>query len=153
MLAVEGVSVRLGDRAVLDRVDLVVPDGATVAVLGPSGCGKTTLLRVVAGLQAPDTGRVRWSGEDLAPVPVHRRGFGFVFQDYALFWQRDVRGNVEFGLRMAGLPASERRGRVDAILDRVGLADRADQRVTTLSGGEQQRVALARTLEIGRAHV
>jgi len=146
VLGIEGVSLRLGGRLVLDAVDLVLPDDGVVAVLGPSGCGKTTLLRVVAGLQAPDAGRVTWAGEDLAAVPVHRRRFGFVFQDYALFWARDVRGNVEFGLRMAGVPAVERRARVDAILARVGLADRADQGVGTLSGGEQQRVALARAL-------
>ncbi|MFM7224752.1 MAG: ABC transporter ATP-binding protein, partial [Actinomycetota bacterium] len=146
MLAVEGVRVAIDGRTVLDGVDLAVPDGETVAVLGPSGCGKTTLLRVVAGLRTPTAGRVMWAGEDLAPVPVHRRGFGLVFQEYALFWERDVRGNVEFGLRMARVSTAERRTRVDAILARVGLADRADQPVVTLSGGEQQRVALARTL-------
>jgi len=149
VLAIEGVRVAIDGRTVLDGVDLAVSDGETVAVLGPSGCGKTTLLRVVAGLLTATAGRVTWAGEDLARVPVHRRGFGFVFQDYALFWERDVRGNVEFGLRMAGVPAVERRARVDAILARVGLADRADQPVVTLSGGEQQRVALARTLVTG----
>ena len=85
--------------------------GETVAILGPSGCGKTTLLRAVAGLQPLAAGRIAWDGEDLAPVPPHRRRFGLMFQEYALFPHRDVAGNVEFGLRMAGVGRDERRRR------------------------------------------
>lgn len=148
MLTLEGVGVRIDGRPVLAGVDLVVPAATTVAVLGPSGSGKTTLLRVVAGLVRPDDGRVTWNGDDLGSVPPHRRRFGLMFQEYALFWDRDVRGNVEFGLRAAGVPRAERRIRVDAALDRVGLAPLADRSVATLSGGERQRVALARSLVV-----
>jgi thiamine transport system ATP-binding protein len=145
-LRVEGVAVVLGGRRVLDGVDLVVADGETVALLGPSGSGKSTLLRCVAGLEPLETGCVRFAGRDLAGVAPHRRGFGFMFQDGALFPHRDVRGNVEFGLRMAGMPAAERAARVDEVLELVGLAGLGARRVAKLSGGEQQRVALARTL-------
>lgn len=146
MLEVHDLAVRLGGRTILDGVDLSVGPGETVAVLGPSGCGKSTMLRAIAGLERPEGGRVSWEGRDLAGVPPHERRFGLMFQDYALFPHRDVRGNVEFGLRMAGLPAPERRRRVDDVLTLVGLAALADRRVTNLSGGEQQRVALARAL-------
>jgi thiamine transport system ATP-binding protein len=148
MLAVEGASVRFDGRVVLDTVDVRVDDGETVAVLGPSGCGKTTLLRVVAGLQPLDVGRVTWDGTDLASTPPHERRFGLVFQEYALFPHRDVGGNVEFGLRMAGQTRAERAARVDEVLDVVGLRAFRDRRVATLSGGEQQRVALARALVV-----
>jgi len=146
MLRVEEAVVRFGDRAVLSGVSLDVGPGETVAVLGPSGCGKSTLLRCVAGLEPLAGGRVEWEGEDLARVPPHARGFGLMFQDYALFPHRDVRGNVEFGLRMVGAGAAERARRVDEVLTLVGLAGFGSRRVAQLSGGEQQRVALARSL-------
>jgi len=146
MLHVENVVVRFGDRAVLDGVSLAVGAGETVAVLGPSGCGKSTLLRAIAGLEPLERGRIEWVGENLAGVPPHSRGFGLMFQDYSLFPHRDVRGNVEFGLRMSGVPERDRRQRVDSVLALVGLGDLASSRVAHLSGGEQQRVALARTL-------
>jgi thiamine transport system ATP-binding protein len=146
MLEVEEVSVLLGGRVILDAVDLSVGAGETVALLGPSGSGKGTLLRAVAGLEPLTRGRVCFDGRDLAPVPAHRRGFGFMFQDGALFPHRDVRGNVEFGLRMRGMPAAERAVVVDEMLALVGLDDLGGRRVSRLSGGEQQRVALARTL-------
>jgi thiamine transport system ATP-binding protein len=145
-LRIEGVSVAFGTRRVLDGVDLAVSPGETVALLGPSGSGKSTLLRAVAGLEPLDAGRISFAGVDLAGVPPHRRGFGFMFQDGALFPHRDVRGNVEFGLRMAGVRAPERDTRVDEVLALVGLAGFGARRVSKLSGGEQQRVALARTL-------
>jgi thiamine transport system ATP-binding protein len=148
MLTVEGAVVRFDGRTVLDAVDLLVDDGETVAVLGPSGCGKTTLLRVVAGLQPLDGGRVTWSGRDLASTPTHERHFGLVFQEYALFPHRDVAGNVEFGLRMTGETRAARAERVDEVLDLVGLSEFRDRRVAALSGGEQQRVALARALAV-----
>src|SRR5262249_17826239 len=101
-----------------------------------------------AGLQRPDSGRVAWDGHDLAAVPPHERRFGLVFQEYALFPHRDVKGNVEFGLRMAGESTTARAARVTQVLDLVGLADFADRRGAALSGCEQQRVALARALAV-----
>lgn len=104
LLELAGVSVRFGERAVVDRVDLEVAEHEIVCVLGPSGSGKSTLLRVVAGLQPVSAGRVLLGGADQVRVPVHRRGVGLMFQDHQLFPHRDVGGNVAFGLRM-GAPA------------------------------------------------
>jgi thiamine transport system ATP-binding protein len=147
-LRVEGVAVRFtgADAAALATVDVTVAEGEVVALLGPSGCGKTTLLRVVAGLVEPDAGRVLLDGHDLAGVPAHRRGVGLMFQDYALFPHRDIGGNVEFGLRMAGVGVDERRSRVAEVLELVGLPGWQQRPVGPLSGGERQRVALARAL-------
>jgi thiamine transport system ATP-binding protein len=134
------------ERPALDGVDLTVGRGEIVSVLGPSGCGKTTLLRVLTGLATPDAGHVALDGRSLDGVAVHRRGIGLMFQDYALFPHRDVGGNVEFGLRMAGWPAAARRARVTEVLDLVGLPGWERRPVGQLSGGERQRVALARAL-------
>ena len=145
-LQVRDLTVHYGRKAAVSDVDLDVADGEVLALLGPSGCGKSTLLRAVAGLEPAGVGTVGWDGADLAGTPVHRRGFGLVFQDGQLFPHRDVAGNVAFGLRMHGVPAARRRERVDELLDLVGLGGYQDRRVTQLSGGEQQRVALARAL-------
>lgn len=146
MLRLESATVRFGARAALDRVDLEVAAHETVCVLGPSGSGKSTLLRVVAGLRAPDGGRVLLDGADQAGVPVHRRGLGLMFQDHQLFPHRDVGANVAFGLRMRGMPRHDRERRVGELLDLVGLPGAERRAVAALSGGEQQRVALARAL-------
>jgi thiamine transport system ATP-binding protein len=146
MLRVEDVSVAFDGKNALDRASLEVSSAETMTVLGPSGSGKTTLLRVVAGLRAPDSGRVVLGERDLARVPPHRRGVGLVFQDHALFPHRDVAGNVSFGLRMRGDAPKTIAARTAELLDLVGLSGFERRTVGTLSGGEQQRVALARAL-------
>ncbi|MEV4427243.1 ABC transporter ATP-binding protein [Streptomyces sp. R-07] len=146
MLSIEDATVRFGERAVLDAVDLEVAEHEIVCVLGPSGSGKSTLLRAVAGLQVLDGGRVLLGGADQSGVPVHRRGVGLMFQDHQLFPQRDVGGNVSFGLRMRGAGKAEQAERVRELLDLVGLPGAERRSVAALSGGEQQRVALARAL-------
>ncbi|HEX7805289.1 MAG TPA: ABC transporter ATP-binding protein [Cellulomonas sp.] len=130
----------------VDDVTLDIAPGEVLALLGPSGCGKSSLLRAVAGLEPAAEGSVAWDGADLLGVPVHRRGFGLMFQDGQLFPHRDVAGNVEFGLRMAGLDRPAREVRVRELLAVVGLSGYERRPVATLSGGEQQRVALARSL-------
>ena len=145
-LFVDKVAVTFGATTAVDDATLSVAPGEVMALLGPSGCGKSTLLRAVAGLQPIDRGSVAWDGTDLADVAVHRRGFGLMFQDGQLFPHRDVVGNVDFGLRMAGVGGDERSTRVDELLQLVGLSGREHRDVQSLSGGEQQRVALARAL-------
>ncbi|MDT9699722.1 ABC transporter ATP-binding protein [Streptomyces sp. P17] len=146
LLSLENATVRFGGRAVLDAVDLSVAEHEVVCVLGPSGSGKSTLLRAVAGLQPLDSGRVLLDGRDQNGIPAHRRGVGLMFQDHQLFPQRDVGGNVAFGLRMHGASKRQQADRVQELLDLVGLPGAAGRAVAALSGGEQQRVALARAL-------
>ncbi|MEN5075516.1 ABC transporter ATP-binding protein [Isoptericola cucumis] len=154
-LAVRDVVVRYGDASragkrggttAVDGVSLDVADGEVLALLGPSGCGKSSLLRAVAGLEPVAAGRVLLDGADLAGVPVHRRGFGLMFQEGQLFPHRDVGRNVAYGLQAARVPRAEQEERVRELLDVVGLAGYARRAVVTLSGGERQRVALARAL-------
>lgn len=145
-LRVDDVSLTLGGRPILAGVALSVATGARLSLRGPSGSGKSTLLRVIAGLERPDTGRIAWDEADLTEVPPERRGFGLVFQDDVLFPHLDVGRNVAFGLRMARRPAAEICARVSRLLDLVGLPGFERRAVSTLSGGEAQRVALARTL-------
>lgn len=144
-LRARSLTVAFGSTRALDDVALDVEPGEIVAVLGPSGCGKSTLLRVLAGLQ-PSAGTVAWQDEDLTRARPDRRRFGLMFQDHALFPHRSVAENVAFGLRMAGLERTARDARVADVLDLVGLGARGDRSVDTLSGGEAQRVALARSL-------
>ncbi|MHA5052838.1 ABC transporter ATP-binding protein [Streptomyces sp. SD15] len=146
LLRIEAATVRFGGRPVLDAVDLEAAEHEIVCVLGPSGSGKSTLLRTVAGLQALDGGRVLLGGRDQGGVPAHQRGVGLMFQDHQLFPQRDVGGNVAFGLRMHGTPKDQQAVRVRELLELVGLPGAASRAVASLSGGEQQRVALARAL-------
>ena len=128
----------------VDGVTLKVARGEVVALLGPSGCGKSSLLRAVAGLEPVAAVDVLWDGQSVLTVPVHRRGFGLMFQDGQLFVHRNVAGNVAYGL--AGLPREVQRQRVAELLELVGLAGYGSRPITTLSGGERQRVALARSL-------
>ena len=146
MLSVVDICVAFESHPVLDHVSFEVATGEVVALLGPSGSGKTTLLRVIAGLQPADSGTVLLDGRSLDGVPAHRRSVGLVFQDEQLFPHLDVRANVAFGLRMAGRSRHEQAARVDDLLALVGLPGFADRRVTSLSGGEAKRVALARSL-------
>jgi thiamine transport system ATP-binding protein len=146
MLLLEQVSVTFDGFTAVDAVDLEVADGEIICVLGPSGSGKSSLLRAVAGLERDARGRVSWDGADLAGIPAHRRGFGLMFQDHALFPHRDVIGNVAFGLRMQHVPRAELEPRAREALALVGMAGFEQRRITELSGGEQQRVALARAL-------
>jgi ABC-type Fe3+/spermidine/putrescine transport system ATPase subunit len=134
------------DGWTLCDVSFTVERGEIVCLLGPSGCGKTTLLRLIAGLEPLDGGQVLVDGEELTHVPPHLRGFGLMFQEYALFPHKDVSGNVAFGLRMQGLGREAVTARVTEILALVGLAGFEHRDVNQLSGGEQQRVALARSL-------
>ena len=145
-LEVDGVSVAFGGRSVLSDVHLKVAPGEIVALLGPSGSGKSTLLRVVAGLTLPDTGVVRIDGIDVSAVATHRRDVGLVFQDEQLFTNMDVEANVAFGLRMHRLAPALRHARVVELLALVGLDEFGSRAVTTLSGGEAKRVAVARSL-------
>ena len=117
LLSLENATVRFGGRAVLDAVDLSVAEHEVVCVLGPSGSGKSTLLRAVAGLQPLDAGRVSLDGHDQRDIPAHRRGVGLMFQDHQLFPQRDVGGNVTFGMRMHGASKAEQAARVQELLD------------------------------------
>ncbi|MBM3151782.1 MAG: ABC transporter ATP-binding protein [Chloroflexi bacterium] len=133
-------------RPLLAGISFTVRAGETLGLLGPSGSGKSTLLRILAGLEEAEGGDMRWDGESLAQVPAHKRNFGLMFQDYALFPHLTVAGNVAFGLKMQRLPKAETARRVAEGLGQVGLAEFSGRRVTDLSGGEQQRVALARTL-------
>ncbi len=146
MLEVRDITVRFGARTVLDRVRLDVADREVVALQGPSGAGKSTLLRVIAGLLSPDAGTVHLDGRDITRMAPHRRGIGLVFQDDQLFPHRDVAANIEFGLRMQKMAAAARLIRVEELLALVGLAGFAGRSVTSLSGGEAKRVALARSL-------
>jgi thiamine transport system ATP-binding protein len=145
-LRLEGLVVRYGQRTALDSIDLAVAPGEIVSLLGPSGSGKSSLLRAVAGLEPPTGGSVWFEGRDLAAVPTHERGFGLMFQDFALFPHRDVGDNVAFGLRMRGASNSAIAARVAEVLDLVGLPGAERRSANQLSGGEQQRVALARAL-------
>ena len=146
MLRLDDVRVTFGATVALDGVSLELGAGERLAVLGPSGSGKSTLLRATAGLEPLAAGRVLWDGADLDGVPVHRRGFGLMFQDYSLFPHRDVAGNVAFGLETQAMAAAQRRERVAEVLALVGLPGYGARRIDQLSGGEQQRVALARAL-------
>lgn len=146
LLELFGIEKSFDSQAVLRGITFSVEKGEIAVLLGPSGCGKTTLLRIIAGLETADEGQLLFNGEDLAGIPVHKRGFGMVFQDYALFPHKSVAQNVGFGLRMQGWNLDGQNERVEQVLDLVGLAEFGERRVYELSGGEQQRVALARAL-------
>lgn len=149
LLSIRDLVVDYEDEAVLRGLDLSVAEGEVLAMLGPSGSGKTTLLRAIAGLETPRAGEILLDGRLLAGVPTHRRGVGMMFQSFALFPHLDVLGNVLFGLQMQGAARKTAEGRARELLALVGLAGFEKRAVATLSGGEQQRVALARSLAPG----
>ena len=149
-VSIEAVTKRFGPVVALDGVSLEIPPGSFFSLLGPSGCGKTTLLRVLAGMESPDSGRVLCQGADLTSLAPERRPFNMVFQNYALFPHLTVADNIGFGLtthhRALRLDRRERRDRVGALLELVDLQGLAGRYPAELSGGQQQRVALARAL-------
>jgi len=147
-LELEGLHKAFGRAAAVSDVNLSVNQGELVSLLGPSGCGKTTTLRIVAGFETPDRGRVLLDGHDITFLPPERRGIGMVFQGYSLFPNMTAAQNIAYGLRVARRPAAETRRRVQELLDLIGLRDAADRYPHQLSGGMQQRVALARALAI-----
>src|SRR3954463_8596454 len=151
--ATKGVGVRLTDLRRTDGtvralagLTLSIEPGELVALLGPSGCGKTTALRVLAGLEDADGGRVEVGGRDITAVPTNKRDMGMVFQAYSLFPHMTTRQNVEFGLQLRGVAGARRRARATEMLELVGLETQAERYAHQLSGGQQQRVALARAL-------
>lgn len=146
LLELDGLNKAYPDGWTLTDVSFTVEEREIRGLLGPSGCGKTTLLRLIAGLESPDSGRVLVDGKDVTDVAPHRRGFGLMFQEYALFPHKDVFGNVAFGLRMEGLDRQAIEERVNETLALVGLEGFEHRDVSQLSGGERQRVALARSL-------
>ena len=147
-LELRGLTKRFGDIVAVDGLDLRVEEGEFLTLLGPSGCGKTTVLRSIAGLETPDRGEVLFRGEEISALSPQRRGFGMVFQHYALFPHLTVSANVAFGLRARREPADRIAERVESSLALVGLEGYGTRRVQELSGGQQQRVALARALAI-----
>ncbi len=147
-LRIRGLGKWYGSLAALRAFDLDVAGGEFISLLGPSGCGKTTALNCVAGLTEPDEGSIELDGTNLAPLPPERRGFGMVFQNYALFPHLTVARNVAFGLEMRGVQGPETVRRVAEALALVRLGDLAERYPTQLSGGQQQRVALARAVVV-----
>jgi putrescine transport system ATP-binding protein len=146
LLRIEDVSKHFGDSAAVDKLSLDIYQGEFFALLGPSGCGKTTLLRLIAGFERPDSGRILLDGVDLADVPPYRRPVNMMFQNYALFPHLNVEANVAFGLKQEGLAKTEIAQRVADMLAMVKLDSFGRRRPHELSGGQRQRVALARAL-------
>jgi spermidine/putrescine transport system ATP-binding protein len=145
-VSVQGLRKTYGEVVALHDVSLEVRAGEFLTLLGPSGCGKTTLLRLLAGFETPDEGRILISGSDVAPLPPYRRPVNTVFQHYALFPHRTVAGNVAFGLEGTGLAPAQIKERVEKALDMVRLPGFGERRIHQLSGGQKQRVALARAV-------
>jgi spermidine/putrescine transport system ATP-binding protein len=145
-LIVKGINKSFGSVEALKDVDLEVRSGEFFTLLGPSGCGKTTLLRIIAGLELPDTGHVYLGGQDVTSLPATKRQVNTVFQSYALFPHLSIYENIAFGLRSRKFPNNEVKKRVDRRLEMLGLQETKDRRPDQLSGGQKQRVALARAL-------
>jgi putative spermidine/putrescine transport system ATP-binding protein len=147
-LRVENVSKSFGNFIALEDIDLDFPHGKFICLLGPSGCGKTTLLRCIAGLEAPTGGRILLDGRDITPVPAHKRELGMVFQSLALFPHLSVGENIAYGLRIRGVDPATQRKRAEELLELVRLPGVMDRAISQLSGGQRQRVAIARALAL-----
>ena len=145
-LGLENIHKSFGQTRAVNGVSFEVAQREIVALLGPSGCGKSTILAIIAGLEPPDQGDILWEGKSILSTPPHQRNFGLMFQDFALFPHMSVADNISFGLRMKHSSKAEIEQRVKATLELVGLPGFEKRDVNTLSGGEQQRVALARSL-------
>ncbi|WP_028708693.1 ABC transporter ATP-binding protein [Propionicicella superfundia] len=151
-ISAQGIEVAFGERSVLDGVGLTIAPSEVVAICGASGCGKTTLLRVLAGIQSPDSGHVVYDGEDITRLSDSRRSdlrlreFGFVFQFGDLVPELSLRENIELPLEFLGFDRSARRARVEPLIEAVGLQGCCDQLPHTVSGGERQRTAVARAV-------
>src|SRR5919201_5221172 len=145
-IALEGVNKRFGKVEAVCDVTLTIGEGEFFSLLGPSGCGKTTTLRMIAGFETPDEGRIVLQGRDVTSLPANRRPLNMVFQQYALFPHMSIYDNVAFGLKVKRVPKSEHRDRVHELLRVVALQGMERRRPRQLSGGQQQRVALARAL-------
>lgn len=130
----------------LVNINLEINEGEIFAILGETGSGKSILLESLAGFYQPDAGIVTYNGADARSIPLEKRNIGFVYQDYGLFPHMNVRANIEFGLKMRRLPVAERRGRAESMMKRLRIEHIAERKPGTLSGGEQQRAALARAL-------
>ncbi len=145
-LVLEGIRKEFGSFVALNDVSLAVQPGELVCFLGPSGCGKTTLLRIIAGLEVQSAGRIVQAGRDISLLPPMQRDYGIVFQSYALFPNLCVADNVAYGLVNRKMPRAQREGRVAELLTLVGLAEAGPKFPAQLSGGEQQRIAIARAI-------
>jgi spermidine/putrescine transport system ATP-binding protein len=146
MLSVKNLYKKYENQPLLRGVSFEVQKGDTICLLGRSGSGKSTILRIIAGIEAPESGDVFWTNQNLKDIPVHKRKFGFMFQDYALFPHKNVFENVAFGLKMQNLPFDLIEEKVITVLNKVKMQEFSHRQVADLSGGEQQRVALARAL-------
>src|SRR6476646_3845696 len=145
-ITLEGVRKSFGNYAVIHDATLDIEDGSFVVFVGPSGCGKTSLLRLIAGLEDVTAGRIMIDGTNVVGVPPAKRGLSMVFQSYALYPHMSVRGNIGFGLKMAGLPRDEIKRRVEAAAATLNLTQYLDRRPRELSGGQRQRVAIGRAI-------
>ena len=145
-ILMQGCTKRYKNQVVLEPTDLRIESGETLVLLGPSGCGKTTTLRLIAGLDAPDAGRVLFNDEDVTALPIEKRHIGMVFQSYALFPNMSVQENIAYGLLVRKMPETERKKRVGEMLEMMHIESLADRQITQLSGGQKQRVALARAI-------
>ncbi|MDU6727652.1 MAG: ATP-binding cassette domain-containing protein, partial [Bradyrhizobium sp.] len=145
-ITLEGVQKSFGPVHIIKGADLDIPDGAFVVFVGPSGCGKTTLLRLIAGLEDVSGGRILIDGHNVVDVPPAKRGLSMVFQSYALYPHMSVRGNIAFGLKMAGLPKAEINQKVEAAAATLNLTPYLDRKPRELSGGQRQRVAIGRAI-------
>ena len=146
MLSVRNIYKKYENQPLLQGVNFEVRSGETICLLGKSGSGKSTILRIIAGIESPERGEVFWNSQNLSEVPIHKRHFGFMFQDYALFPHKNVFENVAFGLKMQHMSADIIRRKVEAVLEKVKMQAFRYRQVADLSGGEKQRVALARAL-------